>query len=95
MNTLFQFTNEMKTFILDLWVENIENNNGTRLTNIILYKNICEAFNRKFNLNIIYYKIGTPIVYEKMKYNAVSNMIYNVIYNKLQNNLICILYLIL
>ena len=36
-------------------------------------------FNKKFNLNILYNKIEKKVLYEKAKYNAVSNMIYNVI----------------
>ena len=52
MNTLFKLTHDMTSFILDLWGENIANNNGTIIKNIV-----CEAFNTKFNLNIIYNKI--------------------------------------
>ena len=79
MNKLFKFTNEMTIYILDIWGEQISNNNGTTIKNIILYKNMCLSFNKKFNLNILYNKIEKQIVYEEAKYNAVSNMIYNVI----------------
>ena len=79
MNKLFKFNSEMTVYILDIWGEEIANNNGTTIKNITLYKKMGIMFNKKFNLNILYNKIEKKVLYEKAKYNAVSNMIYNVI----------------